>query len=166
MIDEVAVKTGKITSYPPFNNNITPDNDAKYEEFDVNALTREMFCDYVAAKNILRFFNEFEKLIYQRQLIGGQQDLVEILEFHHAPKNQFTITQIQEHFAYIAMQAAKYIHGKLSNDINIKYTAKLTVNGEAGYESEGLVGFVHALKKKSLTIQTVSQLSVHITARR
>lgn len=84
--------------------------------------------------------------------IPGNIDLNECLEFTHKPHQASTITYIQEHFGFLAIQALKSLHKKSSeqenecNDIDITaYSCELTILGENGYTTTDLYSFAEGI---------------------
>ena len=97
---EVAKRMGLISCYPEFNIAIIKNEKAQLNDVDVDELTKEMYDDYVLSRNrVEKLMDEFKSLCAPFTMIPGRVDLNESIEFKSAPKQQQTITYIQEHFA-------------------------------------------------------------------
>ena len=130
---EVAKRMGLISSYPAFNTAVVKNDKAQLNDVNVDELTKDMYDDYVISRNrVERLMSEFKSLCAPFTMIPGRVDLNESIEFKSAPRQQQTITYIQEHFAYIAMQALKAQCGMLE-DNDIVYSGELCIYGQDGY---------------------------------
>ena len=152
---EVAKRMGLISSYPKFNAEVVRNDNAQLDDVNVDALTQEMYDDYVLSKNrVEQLLSEFSSLCAPFHFIPGDVDLNECIEFKHKPKQQSTITYIQEHFAFMAIQAIKAQNGMLE-DNDITYSAELTIYGKDSYTTTDLFAFVNGIMyKRSLKKRT------------
>lgn len=142
---EVAKRMGLISSYPKFNAAVVRNDTAQLDDVNVDALIQEMYDDYVLSKNrVERLMVEFSALCSSFHLIPGDIDLNECIEFTSKPKQQSTITNIQEHFAFMAIQAIKAQNGMLE-DNDIAYSAELTIYGQDGYTTTDLFAFINGI---------------------
>ena len=142
---EVAKRMGLISSYPKFNAAVVRNDNAQLDDVNVDALTQEMYDDYVLSKNrVERLMSEFSGLCSTFHFIPGDVDLNECIEFKSKPKQQSTITYIQEHFAFMAIQAIKAQNGMLE-DNDITYSAELTIYGKDSYTTTDLFAFVNGI---------------------
>ena len=142
---EVAKRMGLISSYPKFNAAVVRNDNAQLDDVNVDALTQEMYDDYILSKNrVERLMSEFSGLCSTFHFIPGDVDLNECIEFKSKPKQQSTITYIQEHFAFMAIQAIKAQNGMLE-DNDITYSAELTIYGKDSYTTTDLFAFVNGI---------------------
>lgn len=142
---EVAKRMGLISCYPEFNIAIIKNEKAQLNDVDVDELTKEMYDDYVLSRNrVERLMGEFNSLCAPFTMLPGRVDLNESIEFKSAPKQQQTITYIQEHFAYIAMQALKARCGMLEES-DIVYSGELCIYGKDGYITTDVVEIVRGI---------------------
>lgn len=75
----------------------------------------------------------------------GIEDLYETLTFSKKPVHQNTVKQIQEHFAYLGLQAIKKQRGELKNNPPLEYSCELTLFGENGYTTTDLLEFIQGI---------------------
>ena len=142
---EVAKRMGLLSSYPKFDAKVIRNDNAQLDDVNVDALTQEMYDDYVLSKKrVEQLLGEFSSLCAPFHIVPGMVDLNECIEFKSKPQRESTITYIQEHFAYIAMQALKAQHGMLENN-DITYCAELTIYGKDGYTTTDLFAFVNGI---------------------
>ena len=142
---EVAKRMGLISSYPKFNAAVVRNDNAQLDDVNVDALTQEMYDDYVLSKNrVERLMSEFSGLCSTFNFIPGVVDLNECIVFKSKPKQQSTITYIPEHFAFMAIQAIKAQNGMLE-DNDITYSAELTIYGKDSYTTTDLFAFVNGI---------------------
>lgn len=142
---EVAKRMGLLSSYPKFNAEVVRNDNAQLDDVNVDALTQEMYDDYILSKNrVEQLMGEFSSLCSTFHFIPGDVDLNECIEFKSKPKRQNTITYIQEHFAFMAIQAIKAQNGMLE-DNDIRYSAELTIYGKDGYTTTDLFAFVNGI---------------------
>ena len=144
---EVAKRMGLISCYPEFNVAVVKNEKAQLNDMDVDALTREMYDDYVLSKNrVENLMSEFTSLCAPYTIIPGRVDLNESIEFKNAPKQQQTITYIQEHFAFIAMQALK-AQCSMSEENDIVYSGELSIYGKDGYTTNDVFAIVNGIMR-------------------
>lgn len=145
VVGEVAKRMGLILDYPKFNANIVRNENVQIDDINVETLTREIYEDYVLGKEkVDRLKKEFSSLCSPISFVPGNEDLDECIEFKNKPAIQSTITYIQEHFAFLAIQAIKSQNGMLE-DNSISYSAELTIYGADGYTTTNLFEFVHGI---------------------
>lgn len=142
---EVAKRMGLVSSYPKFNAEVVRNDNAQLDDVNVDVLTQEMYDDYVLSKKrVERLMSEFKDLCAPYNIIPGMVDLNECIEFRCKPQQQSTITYVQEHFAYIAMQALKARYGILEEK-DIAYSAELAVYGANGYVTTDPIAVVNGI---------------------
>ena len=144
---EIAKRLGLISNYPRFDTSVVKSENALLEDVNVDALAQEMYDNYVLSKNsVEHLMREFTSLCAPIHLVPGNIDLNECMEFKSKPKQFSTITYIQEHFAFIAMQALKTQFGMLE-DTEIVCSAALTIYGKNGYTTTDLCAFVDGVMR-------------------
>lgn len=147
VVGEVAKRMGLISSYPKFNAEVVRNDNAQIDDVNVDALTQEMYNDYILSKNrVEQLMSEFTQLCAPFRINPGMVDLNECIEFKSKPQQESTITYIQEHFAYIAMQALKAQYGMLENN-DITYSAELAIYGEDGYVTTDPAAVVNGIMR-------------------
>ena len=108
VVGEAAKRMGLISKYPKFNANINFDDSVQLKEIDTDVLAREMYDDYIIAKNkVNKLMDDFTDMFSPFKLVPGKVDLGETIEFRSKPVSKSTTTQIQEYFGFVIMQALK-----------------------------------------------------------
>lgn len=95
--------------------------------------------NYIFKQNRFEFLQaKFNDLSSSLHLISGNIDLNETIEFKHKLTQPETVTAMQEHFAFLAMQALEQLE-KNSSTLEkqayspIVYSCELTILGDDGY---------------------------------
>ena len=147
VVGEVSKRMGLIFEYPKFNPAVTVNETAQLQDVNVDDLMQEMHDDYVLSKSrVDRLMSEFAALCTPARFTPGTVDLNECIEFKHKPKEENTIAHIQEHFAFMAIQAIKASQGMLE-DNDITYSGELTIYGEDGYTTTDLFTIVNGIMR-------------------
>lgn len=142
---EIAKRMKLITKYPTFDVPVVKNESAQPCHVNVDDLAQEMYDDYVVSRNhVKHLLEEFSYICGRFRLIPGDVDLNECIEFKNSPKEERTISYIQEYFAFLAIQAIKAQCGQLE-DSDIEYSAELVLYGENGYTTTDLCSFVNGI---------------------
>lgn len=146
VVGEVAKRMELIRNYPQFNTDIAENpNAVLYDIEDTGTLAQEMYDAYVISKDRAnQFMEEFDELCSPFQFVPGIVDLNETLEFDHKPVLKSTISKIQEHFGFLALQALRYLRME-DPEQELKFSAEITLLGENGYTAFDLGGFMNGL---------------------
>ncbi len=151
IVGEVAKRMGLLSCYPQFNAEVVRNDSAQFNDMNVEVLAQEMYDDFVLSKNrVKRLINEFSDLCSSVHLVSGNIDMNECIEFKSKPTQESTITYVQEHFVFMAVQGLKARNGLLEDE-DITYSAELTICGKDGYTTTDLFsvveGIMHDLPK-------------------
>lgn len=160
---ETACILGLIKNYPSFNSKIELYPNAKFvEERDIEAKAQKMFIEYVKKynaqversayyqRNIDNLISEFESLVSNIQIVPGEVDLNEVLEFKSKPVNPSFLKPIQAYYSFLGIRKIKENRGELCRELegrNIEFTGELTIYGENGYTTSDLDEFVYGVLK-------------------
>ena len=145
IVGELARRMSLLRYYPKFDPNIAEKPNAVLEDQDAGKLAQEMFRDHVIAKDqTARFLEEFQDLASPIKLIPGDVDLNERLDFDHKPREECTISLIQEHFGFLALQAMRHLQEE-TPERELTFNAEISLLGTNGYTASDLIGFMKAL---------------------
>lgn len=160
---ETACILGLIKNYPSFNSKIELYPNAKFvEERDIEAKVQKMFIEYVKKynaqvernayyqRNIDNLISEFDSMGSIFQIVPGEVDLNEVLEFKSKPVNPSFLKPIQAYYSFLGIRKIKENRGELCRELegrNIEFTGELTIYGENGYTTSDLGEFVYGVLK-------------------
>lgn len=146
IVGEVSKRMRLIKSYPKFNPNIAVHPDTSLiEGQDAEQLAQEMYNDYVLSRSrASQFLNEFRDLASTINFVPGNVDLNEMVSFDHKPVLDSTVSMIQEHFGFLALQAMRHLREE-APERELFFKAEITILGENGYTASDLIGFMNGL---------------------
>lgn len=160
---ETACILGLIKKYPTFDSRIELYPNAKFvDERDVEAKAQKMFLEYIEKYNaqverdnyyqihIDNLINEFDSIYKRYQMVPGEVDINEVLEFKKMPVHTSSLKPIQAYYGFLGIRKIKKIKGELIQGLegrDIEFNGELTLYGENGYTTSDLGEFVYAILK-------------------
>ena len=160
---ETACMLGLINNYPVFDASIESFPKAVYiDEKDIDEKARKMFLAYVEEydalvernayyqRNIDNLISEFDSMGSIFQIVPGEVDINEVLEFKTKPVHPGSLKPIQAYYGFLGIRKIKENRGELCRELeerNIEFTGELTIYGENGYTTSVLDEFVYGVLK-------------------
>lgn len=148
IMGEIAKRLKLLNEYPAFSTNITLKENAKIINIDIDEVAQEIYKDYIIGESYIEHMKkEFAVLASPFRFGLGEVDLNECIEFKNKPIHKETITSVQEHFGYVAMQAlkAKSTINEVNDDYGVIFSPELTISGENGYTTNDLYEFINGI---------------------
>lgn len=121
------------------------------EKVNTNVKVRKTYNDCEKSKDRVEQmksnFSAMPNCCWDSYCSSKEIDMNEYIEFKSKPKYRETVTKLQEHFGFYAMEALKNKNEQTEDTdcYTIEYSAQLTIYGENGYETTDLCDFIKGI---------------------